>query len=99
MRKYWLPALLLVWLGLAISPVLRSQDAAKPAPDTPATTAVSEPVKAPEITPPAPKVTLPQVGPVPPAETGLGPETSVPPTQPQQLDIFPEALNGIGPSV
>jgi hypothetical protein len=100
MRKFWLLALLLVWLGLAISPVLRSQDSPKPAPTVPVAPpapAAAESATVPESTPPAPKVTLPQVGPVTPAETGLGPQTSVPPVEP--LDIFPEALNGIGPSV
>ena len=97
MRKFWLPALLLIWLGFAISPVLRSQDSPKPAADAPAAPAIPPELTGPETTPPAPKVTLPQVGPVPPTETGLGPQTSVPPVEP--LDIFPEALNGIGPSV
>ena len=88
MRKHWLPALLLVWLAIAIPAVLRSQDSPKPATDASAA----------PLPPELPTVPVPQVAPPPVPATGLGPQTSVP--QPTEvIDIFPEALNGIGPSV
>jgi hypothetical protein len=110
MRKFWLPALLLLWLGLAIPAVLRSADQPKPAPGDKAKPAEPDLKALPNLDlplekkpqPGAPTV-LPRVGPTPgitpvPAEPGFGPQTSVPPAAPMP-DLFPDAITGLGPSV
>ena len=96
MRKPWLPALLLVWLAVAIPAVLRSQDSPKAAPE--AAKLVPLPPELPTV--PGSETGVKQVAPppaMPAPATGLGPQTSVPNAEP--IDIFPEALTGIGPSV